>query len=137
MSRYSIDWNREMEEFTEEDYDKIMAETAKIIEEGNADIDLLSGAFYDRGLVYDLREDSDSAISNYTSVIQINDLAEEAEQAKTALEAAYYNCGYIYANLNLYKNAISDFKKALEIFPNDIDAKECLDWAETMFNKNR
>jgi len=54
MSKYGIgwgiDWNKKMEEFTEEDYDKIMAETAKIIEEGNADIDSLSGAFYDRGL---------------------------------------------------------------------------------------
>jgi hypothetical protein len=70
---------KSMEEFTEEDYDIIMAETTKIIEEGNADIDSLSGAFYDRGLVYDLRGDLDSAISNYTSVIQINDLAGEAE----------------------------------------------------------
>jgi hypothetical protein len=52
MSRYGIDWDKGEEGLTEEDYDKIMVETTKIIEEGNADIDLLSGAFYDRSVLY-------------------------------------------------------------------------------------
>jgi tetratricopeptide (TPR) repeat protein len=71
MGRYGIDWSKGLENFTDEDYDKIMAETTKIIETRKPE-KLLAGAYYDRGIVHRDRGDKEQAIFDYTSVIELH-----------------------------------------------------------------
>jgi len=112
MSRYGIDWDKGEEGLTEEDYDKIMVETTKIIEEGNADIDLLSGAFYDRGVLYNKRGEYEKAVADYTASIHIyNDFWP-----------AYYNRGRLYAFNRQYDESLSDMNDVLRISPDNNEA---------------
>jgi hypothetical protein len=67
MGRYGIDWSKGLENFTKEDYDRILVETTKIIEEKNPAIEVLSGAFYDRGVLYGMRGDNEKAVLDYTA----------------------------------------------------------------------
>jgi tetratricopeptide (TPR) repeat protein len=109
---YKIDWEKcKKQGFSQEDYDIILSETTKIIE--NKDFfsdEELSIAFYDRGIVHSRIKEKQKAIEDYTSSIEINDKIE-----------AYYNRGKVYFYLEQYFMALKDFLKVKEIDPNDPD----------------
>ena len=111
MGRYGLDWDKGYENFTDEDYNLIMAETTKIIETNKPD-ELLSGAYYDRGIIYNDRGKYEIAISDFTSALQFN---------FNHPDAAYYNRGLAYYMLEKFDLALSDFNEALQINPDDQD----------------
>jgi len=111
MGRYGIDWDKGLQNFTEEDYNLIMTETTKIIDEKNTDMNTLSGAFYDRGVLFEIKNEYRKAISDYTSSIKIRD----------NFYAAYYNRGRLFALERKYDIALSDLNKAMQINPDNQD----------------
>jgi tetratricopeptide (TPR) repeat protein len=117
MGRYGIDWGESENDLTEEDYKTIFAETSKIISEKNTDVREISVAFYDRGNVFQSRGAIQSAISDYSSAIEL----------QNDYEAAYYNRGGAFFLLEMYDEALLNYRKAFEIDPKDKDAQ---DWVE-------
>jgi tetratricopeptide (TPR) repeat protein len=77
------------------------------------DMDSLDPASYtDRGLTYINMKKSDLAIKDFQQVLKIDSTGEQAE-------AAFYWLGYIYLANWDNQNAIIQFDKFLNIFPND------------------
>jgi len=111
MGRYGIDWDKGEKNLTDEDMNIIMAETTKIIDEKNTDMDTLSGAFYDRGVLFEIKKKYKKAISDYTSSINL----------KNDFWAAYFNRGRLFALEREYDIALSDLNKAMQINPDDQD----------------
>jgi tetratricopeptide (TPR) repeat protein len=111
--RYEIDWDKIKQEGpTEKDYEIILMETTKIIEDDNfPDKKEKAVAFYDRGIVYSKRGEIKKAIRDYSLSININ-----------ATNEAYCNRGGIYYELGVYKKALEDFENALKLVPNDPDS---------------
>jgi tetratricopeptide (TPR) repeat protein len=124
MSRYGIDWDKGLENFTPEDYDKIFLETCKIIEAKSPD-ELLPGAFYDRSIIYENRHNYDAAISDLATAIKMN---------VPHLSAAHYNRGLAFYSKGQYENALLDFRKAITLDPDDEDTKEMIKDTECMLN---
>jgi tetratricopeptide (TPR) repeat protein len=109
MGRYGIDWSKGLENFTDEDYDRIFKETSKIIESKSPE-DLLPGAYYDRGIIYRNRGDNEKAVLDYTSAIQLN---------CRHIDAAYYNRGFVYYVMDQYDAALADFDVYRRLKPNE------------------
>ena len=116
MGRYGIDWDKGLKNFTDEDYDKIMIETTKIINKDEPS-DLLPGAYYDRGIINYNRDNYDNAISDFTSALQLHCIHPFA---------AYYNRGLAFYCKKQYEKALSDFYEAEHINPNDPEIKNMI-----------
>jgi tetratricopeptide (TPR) repeat protein len=124
VGRYGIDWSKGLENFTDEDYGKIMEETTKIIENNEPD-ELLSGAYYDRGSIYIDRGNYEMAIFDFTSALQLH---------FNHPDAAHYNRGLAYYMLKKLDLALSDFNEANYLHPED---KNTLHMIELTTSKNR
>lgn len=111
MGRYGIDWSKGLDKFKADDYDTIVLETTKIIE-NNVVGDLLSGAYYDRGIIYSDRRNYEKAILDFTFALQLNFHHPGA---------AYYNRGLAYYMIKKMDLALFDFNKANNLNPNDED----------------
>jgi tetratricopeptide (TPR) repeat protein len=116
--RYGIDWDRcEKFGYTKRDYDIILYETTKIIEDKNfSDEYERAVAYYDRGIVHSDRNEDQMAIDDYTSAIKISGQPE-----------AYYNRGGVYLYLRQYFMALKDFLKVKEIDPDDTEIDKDID----------
>jgi len=117
MGRYGIDWTKGLQNFTDEDWNTIIVETTKIIDENNTDMNTLSGAFYDRGVLFEIMNENKKAISDYTSAINF----------RNNFNAAYYNRGRLFALEREYDIALSDLNKALQISHDDQDTIKLID----------
>jgi len=105
MDKYGIDSNKDIEDFTEEDWAVLLAETTKIIDTGQDSLEV-SFSFYDRGIYYDTKGEYDKAIADYTSAIEkIIDFAH-----------GYRNRGLAYWEMKQYNKALVDFNEALRLF---------------------
>ena len=104
MGRYGINRNT-VEEITEEDCNKMMVETTRIIE-AKQDAKEVAIAFYDRAWVYIEMHGYDKAISDCTSAIKI---APE-------FASAYFNRGFSQWKMNQFDKALSDFNAALRFY---------------------
>jgi mannitol/fructose-specific phosphotransferase system IIA component (Ntr-type)/Flp pilus assembly protein TadD len=69
----------------------------------------ISDPYYERGGTYFLKGDFDSAINDYTKVLQIN--PEE--------DTAYNNRGLSYFNIENYEKAVADFSRAIQLKPDE------------------
>jgi len=116
MGRYGIDWTKGLKNFTTEDYDKIFSETTKIIDTKEPE-ELLSGAYYDRGIIHYNRDEYDKAISDFTSAIQLNGIFPAA---------AYFNRGISYFCKKQYDKALTDLLEAKRIDPNDTEIDDMI-----------
>ena len=116
MGRYGIDWDKGLEKFTIEDYDKIMVETTKIIRKRSIDACERALAFYDRGVLYEMREDYKKAIIDYSSAIHLRENF-----------ATYYNRGKMYAICRQYDKALFDLDKALSFNPDSEAAQNIIE----------
>ena len=76
-----------------------------------ADIDIVAGAYNNRGNAYGDRGDYDRAIDDYNKAIKRNPNAD-----------AYYNRGIVYGDKGDYDRAIDDYNKVIELNPNYADA---------------
>jgi len=106
--RHGFDW--ETHHFTEEDYNKVLVETTKVIE---AEEDWLEVALSlcERGIVYAKRREYAKAIADYTYAIQIYPV----------FAATFYNRGLSYWKLERYDEALEDFNQAICLY-SDIDS---------------
>ena len=68
-----------------------------------------SDVYFNRGLVWDYKEDLNNAISDYSKALEI----------KKDFKDAYHNRGLIYNKKGDYHLAVSDFTKALQFKPED------------------
>lgn len=69
-------------------------------------------AFYNRGILYALKSDSEQAIIDYSGAISIeNDHGD-----------AHYNRGLVYVKKKRYGEAVRDFSAALKTAPGSVDA---------------
>jgi tetratricopeptide (TPR) repeat protein len=98
MGKYGIDRNT-VEEIIEEDCDKMMVETPKIIE-AKQDAREAATAFYGRAWVY-------------------------AERGAPEFAGAYYNRGFSQQKMNQFDKALDDFMNTLRFYlKNDGSADE-------------
>jgi len=104
---YGVDLDKT--EFTEEDYNKIIAETTKIIEENSQEQIYIAIAHYNRGWVYYSRYKEDKAISDFTRAIEI----------RPGFVHAYGMRAASFYALKEYEKALSDVKESLKIDEND------------------
>jgi tetratricopeptide (TPR) repeat protein len=109
VSSYGFEWTGD--DFNEEQKKIVFEKTTEIIER-NKSIELLSRAFYDRGIIYSEQGDYEKAIKDYTSAIQLNFHHPDA---------VYYNRGIAYFEKRQYEAALNDFNKALSF---DSEAKD-------------
>jgi tetratricopeptide (TPR) repeat protein len=112
MSNYGFEYDSE-KGFTKEQREIVFVEATKTIEKGEPS-ELLSGAYYDRGILYIERNDYDKAIEDYSNAIKLD---------FCHLYAAYYNRGLAYFRKNLYDAALNDLNTALSLKPDDEDTK--------------
>ena len=111
MGKYGLDWNKDIENFTDKDWAVLLAETTKIITakiiRTEKDVLEVGFAFYDRGIYYDCKGEYDKAIADYTSAIErIIDFAH-----------GYYNRGLTYWDMKQYNKALDNFNEALRLIP--------------------
>ena len=66
---YSIDLSKN--EFTEEDCEKIITETTRIINDDKQDIMEVGTAYYNRGIIFYKKKEEDKAILDFTKAIEI------------------------------------------------------------------
>lgn len=90
----------EDEEEAIENFEKAIAVNDKYID-----------AYFELGLIYELREDYDKAIENFKRIVEID--SEYAD--------AYNELGWIYYKKGLYDLEIEMFKKAVQLVPGDPD----------------
>jgi len=105
--RYGVDLDKK--EFSDEEYDKIIAETTKIIEAGK-DASEVAIAYYHRGWVYYKIHQEEKAIPDFTNAIEI---APEFAEVYFLRAASYYM-------FFEYEKALIDAKKALELNNTDL-----------------
>jgi tetratricopeptide (TPR) repeat protein len=119
MSRYGIDWSnrKSSDDFTEEEFDIIFAETTKIIENDDTETDIAS-AYYDRGIIYIKWGDYEKAIFDFTSALQLH-----FQHPGTA----HYNRGLACYMIKKTESALSDFNEAKCFYPDDKDTLYMID----------
>jgi len=123
MGNYGIN-RKTVEEITEDDCDKMMIETTKIIE-ARENAREVAIAFFDRAWVYTERQRYNEAISDLTSAIKI---APE-------FAGAYANRGFSYYKINQFDKALSDFKMALKFFSINDDCHEEIEKTKVWIKK--
>jgi tetratricopeptide (TPR) repeat protein len=126
MSRYGINWGESESDLTENDYDTIFTEASKIIAEKNTEVREIAIAFYSRGIIFRRRNDLQSAISDYTSAIEL----------QNDYEPAWYNRGGVFYDLKMYDKALSDFNQALKLKPTDEDIQKWICFLKDLLEKN-
>jgi tetratricopeptide (TPR) repeat protein len=113
IGRYGIDWGESRNDLTEKDYETILVETTKIIEDENyPDKKERSTAFYSRGIIHTRNNDYQKAIDDYTSSIKIDNNIE-----------SYYNRARLYYLVGDLTRALKGLKYFIKKEPNEYDAK--------------
>jgi len=109
---YGVDFSKQTE-FTEEDYEKIMVEATKIIEEGKNRKEV-GIAYYNRGWVFYKKHQEEKAIPDFTNAIEIMpDFAD-----------VYFMRGASYYMFYEYEKALIDAQKALELNKTDLQCEK-------------
>jgi len=100
--RYGVDLTKT--EFSGEDYEKIIIETTKIIEDGKnrAEIGI---AYYNRGWAYYARHQEDKAIPDFTDAIEI----------MPNFASVYFMRAASYFMFYEHEKALIDAEKALQL----------------------
>jgi len=106
---YDIDFStkKSTDDFTKEELEKIIVKTTEIINTETAK-EILSRAYYDRGIANDILYNNEEAISDLTEAICLK---------CNHLWSAYYSRGIIYYETNQISLALSDFQNALQNNP--------------------
>jgi len=117
---YGVDFSKK--EFTEEDYEKIMIETTKIIEDETKEQIEIGTAYYNRGLVYYSRNEEEKAIPDFSKAIE---LMPKFSHAWFMRAASYY---MFFRN----EDALNDARKALELDETD---QQCINFIEKIIKK--
>ena len=123
MGRYGIDWNKSEEGLTEEDYNTILTETSKIINEKIVEKKELAIAFYDRGVFFMKKGDYQQAVSDFSS----------AAELRSDHSATYHNLGLSLYILGIHIDSLINFRKAFEIDPEDRNTQK---WINFILNLN-
>jgi tetratricopeptide (TPR) repeat protein len=105
---YGVDFSK-WTEWTEEDYEKIIMETTKIIEEGK-DRKEVGIAYYNRGWVLYKKHQEEKAIPDFTEAIEI--MPNFAD--------VYFMRGASYYMFYEHEKALIDAQKALELNKTDV-----------------
>ena len=106
MGRYGLDWSKGLKNFTDEDWNIVLTETTKIIDD-KKNMKEVALSLNDRGIYYRKKSEYEKAILDYNYAIQlIPDFAW-----------AFYNRGKVYWETKQYEQALSDFNEALRLFP--------------------
>jgi tetratricopeptide (TPR) repeat protein len=100
--RYGVDFTKT--EFTEEDYEKIIIETTKIIEDGKnrAEIGI---AYYNRGWAFYSKHQEEKAIPDFTNAIEIMPNFADVYFMRVASYYMFYE----------HEKALIDAEKALQL----------------------
>ena len=106
MGRYGLDYSKGLKNFTDADWNILLAETTKIID-ARKNMKEVALSLNDRGIIYRKRGMFNEAILDYNYAIKL--IPNFAH--------AFYNRGTVYWSLNQYDLALSDFNEALRIFP--------------------
>jgi len=124
MGRYGLDWDKGLKNFTDEDWNTVLTETTKIIDEDGGTLEV-AFSLNDRGIYYDNKGEYDKAITDYTFAIE----------KRTDFAHAYRNRGLTYWTMKQFENALDDFNEALRLFPEvDPSAKE-IQWTKECIKK--
>ena len=108
MVGYGVDFSK-WTAWTEEDYEKIIMETTKIIEEGK-DRKEVGIAYYNRGWAYYVKHQEEKAIPDFTEAIEI--MPKFAD--------VYFMRGASYYMFYENEKALIDAQKALELNKTDL-----------------
>ena len=100
---YGVDFSKN--EFTEEDCEKIITETTRIINEEKQNIMEVGTAYYNRGVIYYKKKEDDKAITDFTKAIEI---MPDYAQAYFMRASSYYK---FYED----EKALNDAQKALQL----------------------
>ena len=119
IMRYGV--NLFKEDFSEEDYEKILIETTKIIEDGK-DREEIGIAYYNRGLAYYSRHQEEKAIPDFTNAIEIMPNFADVYFMRAASYFMFYE----------HEKALIDAKKALQLNKTDL---QCLNFIEELKKK--
>jgi len=109
MNNYGIDWSKGYENFTNQDYDKILIETTKIIENGKDRVEI-GIAYYNRGWAYYARHQEEKSIPDFTNAIEIMPKFADAYFMRAASYFMFYE----------YEKALNDAEKALQFNKTDL-----------------
>jgi len=109
MSDYGIDWSKGYDKFTDEDLEKMMIETTKIIEAGENKKEI-GIAYYNRGWVYYTRHQEEKAIPDFTNAIEL--MPNFAD--------VYFMRGASYYMFYEHEKALTDAEKALQLNKTDL-----------------
>jgi len=99
---YGVDLTKE--DFSEEDYEKIIIETTKIIEDGKNRAEM-GIAYYNRGWAYYSRHQEEKAIPNFTDAIEI----------MPNFASVYFMRAASYFMFHEHEKALIDAEKALQL----------------------
>jgi len=111
---YGVDFSKD--DFSEEDYEKIIIETTKIIEDGKNRSEI-GIAYYNRGLAYYSRHQEEKAIPDFTEAIEI----------KPNFADVYFMRAASYFMFYEHEKALIDAEKALQLNKTDL---QCIRFIE-------